>query len=84
VGLRSDDYFGWEANCQGDRHRPACQEHLLPDFNSSVLDLCDSTGRRRGERNSQHILMQQQKLRPQAQDLIIAALLCGAIPNFEM
>jgi hypothetical protein len=28
--------------------------------------------------------MQQQEPRPQAQDLIIAALLFGAIPNFEM
>jgi hypothetical protein len=73
------------ANDEGDHHRPACQEQLSPDFNSSVLDLCDSTGRRKfREENAKHILMQRQKLRPQAQDLIIAALFSGAIPNFEM
>jgi hypothetical protein len=55
MGLCSDDYFGWEANDQGDHHRPACQEHLSPDFNSSVIDLCDPTGRRKfREENAIH------------------------------
>jgi hypothetical protein len=38
MGLRSDDFWlGGQRS--GDHHRPACQEYLSPDFNSSVLDL---------------------------------------------